>query len=300
MTAVVDSDQSRADHLAARYSGCQAVSDVAAAIKLSDVVHVCTPTDTHVSVARAALAARKHVVVEKPLAATAADTAALLSIAVAHGVLVCPVHQFVFTDGVRKAQASMRRIAPVRHVDFVLCSAGADSGDLAARDRVAFEVLPHPLSIIARLFPDALRQVTWSVRHPASGEIRVLGQASDLTISIFVSMSARPTRNRVEILGTSGAVYVDLFHGFAVGYRGNVSRALKIAQPFIVGTAHITAAAANLALRIVRREPAYPGLVPLLRAFYAAAASGGASPIAAAETLAVASASDELVALAES
>ncbi|MBA2260863.1 MAG: Gfo/Idh/MocA family oxidoreductase [Acidobacteria bacterium] len=297
VTAVVDSDQSQADRLAARYPGCRAISDLATALELSDVVHVCTPTETHVPLARAALTAGKHAVVEKPLASSATDTAALLSLAASHGVFVCPVHQLVFTDGVRRAHTSMQRIGPVRHVGFVLCSAGAAGAGPGAPGRVALEVLPHPLSIIARLFPDALGHAAWSVRHPAPGEIRVLGQAGDLTVSIVVSMSARPTKNTMEILGVRGAVYVDLFHGFAVRYSGNVSRARKIAQPFLHGAGHIGVAAANLALRIVRREPAYPGLVPLLRAFYAAVASGGAHPIAPSETLAVACASDELMAL---
>lgn len=294
VAAIVDSDQFRAQRLAARFPGCRALSDLPAALELSDVVHVCTPTDTHAAVAGAALSARKHALVEKPLAAGAAETAELLAVATANRVLLCPVHQFPFTDGMRKAETSLRRIGPLRHIGFVLCSAGALSTGPAAQDRVALDVLPHPLSIIARLLPDALRHTAWSVSHPGSGEIRVLGQAGDVTISIVVSMSARPTRNTVEMLGARGSVYVDLFHGFAVRYSGSVSRGRKIAQPFVIGASHLGVASLNLVRRIARREPAYPGLVPLTRDFYAAVQSGGAGPIVASETLSVASALDHL------
>lgn len=52
-----------------------------------DVVHVCTPNDTHVAIARAAMEAGKHVVVEKPLALTSADADALVELAARTGRL---------------------------------------------------------------------------------------------------------------------------------------------------------------------------------------------------------------------
>ncbi|MFF5263895.1 Gfo/Idh/MocA family protein [Actinomadura viridis] len=46
-----------------------------------DVVHVCTPNDRHLPVVRDALLAGKHVVCEKPLAATVADAAEMVRLA---------------------------------------------------------------------------------------------------------------------------------------------------------------------------------------------------------------------------
>ncbi len=46
-----------------------------------DVVHVCTPNQTHVDIARAALEAGKHVVVEKPIAIDRAGATTLLKVA---------------------------------------------------------------------------------------------------------------------------------------------------------------------------------------------------------------------------
>lgn len=46
-----------------------------------DVVHVCTPNDSHLDLAQRALRAGKHVVVEKPLALTASDARALQALA---------------------------------------------------------------------------------------------------------------------------------------------------------------------------------------------------------------------------
>jgi predicted dehydrogenase len=52
-----------------------------------DVVHVTSPNDLHVSQSRAILAAGKHVVCEKPLAMTAAESAELVRLAGASGLV---------------------------------------------------------------------------------------------------------------------------------------------------------------------------------------------------------------------
>lgn len=46
-----------------------------------DLVHICTWTDTHVELALAALAARKHVIVEKPVALSSAEVARVADVA---------------------------------------------------------------------------------------------------------------------------------------------------------------------------------------------------------------------------
>ena len=52
-----------------------------------DVVHICTPNATHAGLARAAIAAGKHVVCEKPLAMTAAESAGLVESAARSGLV---------------------------------------------------------------------------------------------------------------------------------------------------------------------------------------------------------------------
>lgn len=294
VTAIVDRDRSRADRLATRYRGCRPHRELADALDAVDVVHVCTPPATHGPLARQALEARRHVLVEKPMAPTALAVADLLDLAASNAVLVCPVHQFLFQDGVEAAVARLTVIGPLRHIEITICSAGAQGMDEAIRDRLALEILPHPLSLVARLMPAALSDLDWSIRHPAAGEIRALTQAGEITASIFVSMGGRPTVNRMELIGLGGTTHVDLFHGFAATLAGTVSRARKVVRPFTETATLAGAAAANLARRAWRREPAYPGLRRLLERFYHAAAGEAACPITPAETLDVARACDRL------
>jgi predicted dehydrogenase len=57
-----------------------------------ELVSICTPTDTHVALVRQAIAAGKHVLVEKPTSLDAAEIEALAAEADAAGVLVMPAH----------------------------------------------------------------------------------------------------------------------------------------------------------------------------------------------------------------
>ncbi len=297
VVAVVDPDTARAAKLASKHEGCRAEGEFARALELADVVHVCSPTATHAAAARLSLEAGRHALVEKPLASSAAETASLLALAEARGVLLCPVHQFLFQDGVETALAHVSAISPLTHVAFTMCSAGAEGCDEAARDRVALEILPHPLSLLGRFASERLVAAAWSVRRPAAGEIRVLGQVGTLTVSMLISMAGRPTANRMEIIGARGTIEADLFHGFAVLRDGRVSRARKIGAPFAHAAGETGAAAANLIRRASRREPAYPGLRRLFVSFYEAALASGRPPILPAETLDVAETCERLASI---
>jgi predicted dehydrogenase len=294
VVAVVDEREESAASLARRYRARPACS-LPAVLGSVDVVHICTPVASHSALVAAALAAGRHALVEKPLAADAPETESLLKLAATQGVLLCPVHQFVFLPGVQAAAERLPRLAPIQHVDVQVCSAGADGRTDDARDRVACEILPHPLSLAARILPLG-GPVEWAVMHPRPGEIRALGRSGEVTISVTVSMAGRPTRNELRIIGSGGTAVADLFHGFGVFERPGVSRWRKIVHPFAVGADTLWAAGTNLAWRTVRLERAYPGLRELVRRFHAAANTGGSPPLPPAETMWVARQVDAIMA----
>jgi predicted dehydrogenase len=295
LTAILDTETAAATALARSLPGARPLASIGEAIRLADIVHICTPTSTHSGLARQFLDGGCHVLIEKPIAESARETEALLDRAERAGVLLCPVHQFVFQNGVRKALATLPRLGRIRHIDITICSAGAESGDDSHRDRIAEEILPHPLSLLQRLLPSPVSSLDWQVSRPAPGEIRAHASARDVSVVILVSMSVRPTANRLTIFGTGGTTEVDLFHGFAVTDPGGVSRSRKITRPFTRAVRLGWSAATNLGMRALRREPAYPGLRRLVGEFYAAVAGVARTPIAPAETLAVAVALERLL-----
>jgi predicted dehydrogenase len=295
---VVDRDAQRAARLAARHRGAGTVTQLSevATPGCVDVVHVCTPLETHFPLVKLALEAGLHVLAEKPLAETLEATSELLSVAKANRRLLCPVHQFVFQAGVQRGLSSVRDIGPLLHVDSLACSAGAVGTFAQAPDRLIAEIIPHQLSLVARLFPGALAGANWQLEHPRQGEVRASTVLEGVSLALLVSTHGRPTANTLRLIGEHGTLEADLFHGFSMQEPGDVSRAYKVARPFVRSGQTILAAGLNLAARARRGEPAYPGLRELIERFYEAVQNGAAAPIPACETLDVASARDTLIA----
>ncbi len=83
-----------------------------------DVVHICTPNHLHAPLARAALAAGKHVICEKPLAVDRAQAAELVRAADAAGAVATVPFVYRFYPLVREARARVAAgaIGPLRLV----------------------------------------------------------------------------------------------------------------------------------------------------------------------------------------
>ena len=93
LAAIATSDPERVAKASARYPGVQVVArpDAFWAMRPAlDLVVISTPHHTHAPIARAALAADCHVVVDKPFATTAAEARELDAMAAHHGRLAMP------------------------------------------------------------------------------------------------------------------------------------------------------------------------------------------------------------------
>jgi predicted dehydrogenase len=293
---IADPDPDRAAELAEEFGAPSTVRiGDALSRNLADVIHVTTPPEEHVYAIRAALESGLHVLAEKPLAPSAAITAELYSIAATKNVLLCPVHQSLFQSGVITLMHDAPKLGRVRQVAVVICTAGANGGDDAARDRLVCDVLPHPLSLAARIVPRGIAGTRWQAARAAAGEVQVSGVHDGVSISLLVSTRGRPTRNTLAVTGEVGSVHADLFHGFAFVEQRTLSRIGKIVRPFGFAAGTLKAATVNLARRAIRREPAFPGLRELVGRFYDAVSSSGAPPISMAETLEVAAERDTII-----
>lgn len=302
LVGVVDADRGAADTLAAR---CGAPSFGSLEELLSaarpEVLHVCTPLASHEALAEAAIEAGLHVLVEKPLADRAEEVGRLYARAARRGVLLAPVHQYAFQDGVLHTLRGLSTLGRLLHLQAVFCSAGAGSAREIERlgDQVVADILPHPLSLFGALLrPGSIERAAWAASRPASGELRARATVGRTTLSLLVSMSARPTRATLWLAGTEGSVDLDLFHGFALGESGAVSRFRKAVRPLDLGARLVFTATSHLGRRALRGEPAYPGLNTLVRAFYQAIQRGGPSPIPAASAIAVTRSREQILAAA--
>jgi predicted dehydrogenase len=137
LAIVSDLNPARLALVARRHPGVAITQDAAAVLAdpRVDAVVVATPVSTHFDLALRALRAGKHVLVEKPLAPTAAQAAQLVEEAARRGRVLMVDHTFVYTAAVQKIQA--------------LVEAG-DLGDLYYYDsaRVNLGLFQHDVNVL--------------------------------------------------------------------------------------------------------------------------------------------------------
>lgn len=291
VTAIIDSNIQAAKSLVDRYGG-RAFSGFEQALEQADfnLVHICTPLKTHVLLTKQALTAEKHVIVEKPVAPTRSDVFDLMELAANRNLLLCPVHQFAFQQGVASAKKALaRRTNKPLAVSFDFASAGGVGRQSHELNRILIEILPHPLSILYELWPEKpLQPESLFVDNPRNGELFTHSRHQGFPVSIRLSLNARPTHCSMTIHDEQGAIHINLFHGFSVFESPAVSRFRKIISPFALSLNTLIAATSNLLKRAIRREPAYPGLRTLVQECYQAVHKSTPGPISGENTLAVA------------
>jgi predicted dehydrogenase len=297
VVAIVDPDPMAANRLRSSFPAAVAFTDLATmlAAVTPDVVHICSPGQTHAELVTAALQRRVHVIVEKPLASDAKQTRRLLDMADAAAVVLCPVYQYPFQHGFRQAQNWLRAHGPPLRIDLTICSAGAQRLGSGADEQLVREILPHPISVLCMLAgQDVVDRSRWTVSSAAEGEFFVSGRVGHIEASICVSTHARPPRSEGRVLCAGGTLHLDFFHGYSAVDRVRGGKIGKIMLPFDAAIGGSAAAARNLVRRALAREPAYPGLTTLIAAFFAAAAQKGPPPFSRALIETIADWSDRL------
>jgi len=143
-----DRDPERLGAVAQEYPGvrCTTRFDEMIADAHLDAVAIATPVTTHHGMAKAALMARKHVLVEKPLAASVDEAAELVELAQRHDRVLLVDHNFLYTPAVQKMAeligAGVR--GDLLFFDSVRTNLGIFQHDVS----VLWDLAPHDLSII--------------------------------------------------------------------------------------------------------------------------------------------------------
>lgn len=297
IVAVADFDKEKAKLLAAKYPSARIFGNIAEMLNHQsiDALHICAPTETHLEIAEFAVKAGVNLFIEKPLAETARETIYLYDLAAKNSVKICPAHQFAFQQSVEKAKKMLPRIGEIIHLQAAICSAGGAKLSAENLNEIAADILPHPLSLLQTFLDEILLEKNFDACRPQNGELRISGQTDKTSLGIFVSLNARPTLNSFKIVGSSGTIYLDLFHDFAFIETGKVSKLRKILHPFDSSARNFSAAFFNLLRRAARFETAYPGLQNLINLFYAAIREKKETPVSPAQAINVAQIRDYLM-----
>jgi predicted dehydrogenase len=148
IAALVDREISLASAAQRHYPAARTSASLTEALadESIDAVLVATNPATHVELAAEALAAGKHVLVEKPLALSATDCRALGEQARAAGLVLMVGHTFRFSPSVKHVRELLRsrELGQVYYVDSQRLNLGRVRSDVDA----IWNFGPHDVSII--------------------------------------------------------------------------------------------------------------------------------------------------------
>jgi predicted dehydrogenase len=154
---VCDVDVERARQVAGRHSPTRTTAALADVLDDPRVqaIAVATPARTHVDVARPALEAGKHVLVEKPLAASYAEAESLVRLADQQELILMCDHTYCYTPAVLKIREVVQSgmLGDLQFFDSVRINLGLVQRDVD----VLWDLAPHDLSILDFVLPECVR-----------------------------------------------------------------------------------------------------------------------------------------------
>ena len=170
-------------------------------------VVIATPAGTHFDLVRAALAAGKHVLVEKPLTPAVAEADKLVTLARESQLVLMCDHTYCYTPAVRQVRQLIRtgQVGEIQFVDSVRINLGLVQPDVD----VLWDLAPHDLSVLDFVLPEHLAPV--AVAAHTADPIGA-GRACMAYVSLWLSNGAlahlhvnwlSPTKIRTTVFGGS-------------------------------------------------------------------------------------------------
>jgi predicted dehydrogenase len=212
---VIDSLDERLRALVRNFPSVQTFSTLHDALPHLDALVVATPPTTHYRIALEAIAAGKHVLVEKPLATSVAAAEQLVAGAAAAGVVLMTGHTFEYNAAVWKLRDLVQsgELGHVYYIDTARLNLGRYQSDV----NVVWDLAPHDVSIVNLLLgrrPGTVQ--AWGSRHAHHrledvAYLRLGYEALDVQANIHVSWLDPCKVRRVTVVGSKKmAVYNDL------------------------------------------------------------------------------------------
>ncbi|MEW5741418.1 MAG: Gfo/Idh/MocA family oxidoreductase [Myxococcota bacterium] len=244
VTWVADVDARRAQAVSLLCPSARFASDPDAVLSAPDVdaVVVATPSATHAPLARRALEAGKHVLVEKPVATRLADALALDELAHRRGLTLMVGHVYLFHPAVQavKDELASGRLGDVRALRFERTNLGPVREDVDA----AWDLAAHDLSIAREWLgevPVALSAQGAQVLRAgrADSVAATLRYASGRVAQLFVSWLEPTKTRRATVVGSGGMLRFEEAGGAATVLRfergvdaGVVREGPEVSVPF--------------------------------------------------------------------
>jgi predicted dehydrogenase len=197
--------------------GVRAFADVDSLIGACDALTIAVPTPAHYAVARRALEHGRHLLIEKPLAASLAEADEMLAIAARNGALIQTGHVERFNRAVR---AALPFVEAPRFIDSDRLAPFNPRGSDVA---VVLDLMIHDIDLVLTLVGSQVADVA-AVGVPVLTPFVDIANArvvfaSGVVENITSSRVSRERRRKVRIFQKSGYISLDLAAGDGEFYR---------------------------------------------------------------------------------
>lgn len=179
-----------------------------------DAVYIATPHDTHYDYALQAIEAGVHVLCEKPMTLTKAQTTELFERAAAHEVVLLEAVKTAFAPGFQRMVAVARSgsIGQVRSVDATFTKIVRSGRELEGPDGGSIsELATYPLLAVVKLLGTDFSQVATRSFKPADSPVEVFSRIDvDYPHGIASARTGIGVKAEGELIvgGSAGYVYV--------------------------------------------------------------------------------------------
>jgi 2-alkyl-3-oxoalkanoate reductase len=261
-------------------------------------VHILTPPHTHADLALRALETGAHVLVEKPLATSSVDAAAMVTAAKRKGLTLCVDHNRLFDPVVEKARRLVEH-GTIGEVVSVETYHGFNRGAEAANSEhwslrsptgIYYNLAVHGVYLQLAFLGQVQDLAVFSKntgRFPAAfaEEVRVLLQGKHALGHLCFSLDIQPHLNHVCIYGTRGTLVMNLNTMTLIKRLPSRLPKLLAKSWENVGEATqlLTSTVVNGFAMLSGRLSLYPGIATVIRRFYESVLHGAPPPISAEE-----------------
>jgi UDP-2-acetamido-3-amino-2,3-dideoxy-glucuronate N-acetyltransferase len=219
LAAVCDTDLRSLDEVRSKYSGTALFCDAQAMLDHAklDAVVIAAPAPAHAKLALMAIAAGKHVFVEKPLALSVKDAQLVVDAAEQAGLTLFVGHVLLYHPAVRALLDCLNqgRIGRVRH----LRSRRLSWGRLRAHENVWWSFAPHDCALMIEIMKETPVNATgWQSAYvrPGLGDFAYadFAFADGRSAHIEVSWLDPDKSSRIDVFGSEGTLtFVDAREG---------------------------------------------------------------------------------------
>jgi predicted dehydrogenase len=301
VVGVCDCNPEQAKSLARRFNikGIYAESTALIEEQRPDVVHILTPPQTHADLAISVMEAGIHVLVEKPMALTAAEADRMIETARRMKVQLCVDHNRLFDPVVLKAKqmvenGSLGKVVGVESFQGLAHPNTNSSDDLLSKNAWVSQlpggtlqnVGPHSIALLLA-FMSAPRLVsvvtkrTGLIPGAPFEEVRAIFEGEKALGTLTFSLSPEPYLNFLNLYGSKASLQVNLNNMTLIIFKDrrlprlltkswfNIDQSFQLLGSTIKNTFEV----------LTGKMSFYPGMGNLIRDYYASLENGGLPPV---------------------